>query len=362
MAARQPASANHTKCGSVLTPPLTCLATQGLAPSYHNSNHDTAVIIKPRNVMVFEGDFVTDMIAFAASVEQCLGIRGTDITAWLNTWWDGLSLAFKKTGRAVQVSSLLLTAAPRISLLLLTTVAYCGCCSLMLTAHCISLLLLTAAAHCCCSLLLLTFLAFAFQTPQPTTVPVSVVTWFLTESQERRLAAFGIAEKPADDVIADSKQLYNFITDQILPSVNKHTFINCVRDNMFDIIDTLTFMHPGFAADPTFCAFNNLYTTSPLESALDLYTIQTYTPILVQLSVNEPGCMSILPLGDKLELSIELLASALRLDFTGMGNMLSLIVPQVCTYAFHHQHSQANPHQKLTRLPFTLSGRAARHH
>ena len=147
MAARQPASANHTKCGSVLTPPLTCLATQGLAPSYHNSNHDTAVIIKPRNVMVFEGDFVTDMIAFAASVEQCLGIRGTDITAWLNTWWDGLSLAFKKTGRAVQVSSLLLTAAPRISLLLLTTVAYCGCCSLMLTAHCISLLLLTAAAH-----------------------------------------------------------------------------------------------------------------------------------------------------------------------------------------------------------------------
>jgi hypothetical protein len=51
-------------------------------------------------------------------------------------------------------------------------------------------------------------------------VPVNMVTWFLTEQQERTMVLRGIADKPTPEVMRDAQILYDFIKTNVLPNLH----------------------------------------------------------------------------------------------------------------------------------------------
>ena len=213
--------------------------------------------------------FITDIVVFAANVGTCFRINPASIMTWLGVWWDK-----KCCTQDVQVCLLLYSQPIRIPF----------------ASH--SQPFATIRNH-----------------SQEVTVPVSNVTWFLSESQERLLTAFGLAPLPT--VSETSTRLYNSMAER---TMDTHVLMDSLRGCMFDIIDTMTYMSPTFSTDPNFTHFSRLHQTALLDTARDLSDIKTTAGLLSNLTMAE--CSSIKPLVDRINYEVDRLVKHLCLDLT----------------------------------------------
>ena len=101
--------------------------------------------------------------------------------------------------------------------------------------------------------------------------------------------------------------LINLQTSQVLRSN--------VRQKMFDIIDGVNFMLPHIKKSAVFSVYKQMYDTSTLELACDLFFIKTFNDKLTKMVDIEADTMSFTMLGESVNIAVDALADALRVRF-----------------------------------------------
>jgi hypothetical protein len=94
-----------------------------------------------------------------------------------------------------------------------------------------------------------------------------------------------------------------------------------LRLKMYDLLDAIGFMLPQLMSSPTYSVFKQVYDTSDLTLACDLFIIKTFTSKLMKLIKTEQAhdkCLNLTYMGQRVMMAVCVLADGLRLDLEGL--------------------------------------------
>ena len=179
-------------------------------------------------------------------------------------------------------------------------------------------------------------------------VTVNKVNWFLTEAQEQQLIFRGITDVVDSDVLVQAHTLYDVLVRaqgltinpiKVAPTVSAvisdisdisdcyllpdkaSTFVDIpttemlrtnLRLTMYDILDAINFMLPDIKTSATYSVYKQLYDTSDLTLAVDLFIIKVFNKKLIKMVEHEGDCPNLTHMGNRVDTAINALTEALR--------------------------------------------------
>ena len=186
-------------------------------------------------------------------------------------------------------------------------------------------------------------------------VTVNKVNWFLTEAQEQQLIFRGITDVVDSDVLVQAHTLYDVLVRaqgltinpiKVAPTVSAvisdisdisdcyllpdkaSTFVDIpttemlrtnLRLTMYDILDAINFMLPDLKTSATYSVYKQLYDTSDLTLAVDLFILKVFNNKLIKMVEHEGDCPNLAHMVNRVDTAINALTEALRVRWRGFS-------------------------------------------
>lgn len=151
-------------------------------------------------------------------------------------------------------------------------------------------------------------------------VAVNKVDWYLNEEEEKQLIIKGITSIVYSDTLTSAQALYDIInpTDGIVvigmpvDDIPLEMFRKTLRTKMFDVLDAVGFMLPDIKTSPTYSVYEQLYRTSDLTLAFDLFMVKSFNQKIIKMTQDEGDCPSLAYMGKCVDKAVINMAKAQR--------------------------------------------------